>query len=739
MISPDLPITQSDDDILNRGSFAKNLAQTLLQYSFSSSFTIGLYGEWGSGKTSLLNMVLETVEKVDNNAVILRFNPWLCSDPKQLIIQFFKQLSTAIKLKRSTKDQAWLLIDQYADIFDAANLIPGIGTLLAAAGKTLATEAKKQTERQTNDLQENKNKIIEKMVEENLKIVVSIDDIDRLSEEEIIAVFQLVKALADFPNTVYLLAFDYDVVVRALGKVQQGDGREYLEKVIQIPFEIPAPNMTSIHNTLFSKIDAILENIPENKWDRVTWAELFQYGIKEYVKTIRDVIRYTNVFSLKYELLKGETDPVDLLGLTCLQVFEPTIYSKLTSYKDILCGANEGYSYEKQKKNDENVEKVVNDLTSDSKMTANREAAKNILGILFPKTRTNSSSLRIRGRIYIHRDFLINNNIAVPVCFDRYFSLMLEEDAIPTATIKQLIYEADEYDLSFGIKQIYKEGKIVRLLDEIEAYANKGNTSAIPAERASLIIRVLACQWNSFKVEENGFSAIPFDWRLLFCVDPLLKSMDVSSRYPCICSIFEDINVRPATLALLLNDFETQHGRFTEKDSNSEDSAQAITLDEVLELEKIFTKRATEALDSGDALKEYGGLNFLWMLEKIDAEVVTSRKSLLVADDISLIGVLGYCTSLGRTAARIVVKTRTINLKNVSKFIDISEAYQRIAAFAKTDKLLLLSEDSQMDVVTFLLTVEKGNVEVESIFPTNIPEEVIRKELRKLLDDIQTI
>lgn len=739
MISPDLPITQSDDDILNRGSFAKNLAQTLLRYSFSSSFTIGLYGEWGSGKTSLLNMVLETVEKVDNNAVILRFNPWLCSDPKQLISQFFKQLSTAIKPKRPKRDQAWQLIDQYADVFDAASLIPGVGTVLAVAGKTIVAKARRQTKRQTNDLQESKNKIVKKMIEENLKIIVSIDDIDRLSEEEIIAVFQLVKALADFPNTVYLLAFDYDVVVRALGKVQQGDGKEYLEKVIQVPFEIPAPNMTSIHNTLFSKLDAILGNIPENKWDRVTWAELFQYGIKAYVKSIRDVIRYTNVLSLKYELLKGETDPVDLLGLTCLQVFEPTIYSKLTSYKDILCGANEGYSYEKQKKNDENVEKVVNDLTSDSKMTANREAAKNILGILFPKTRTNSSSLRIRGRIYIHRDFLINNNIAVPVCFDRYFSLMLEEDAIPTATIKQLIYEADEYDLSFGIKQIYKEGKIIRLLDEIEAYANRGDTTAVPAERASLIIKILARQWNSFEVEDNGFFSVPFARRLLFCVDPLLKSMDVSSRYPCIRGVFEDIDVQPATLALLLNDFETQHGRFTEKDLNPKDRAQAITLDEVLELEKIFTKRATEALDSGDALKEYGGLNFLWMLEKIDAEVVTSRKSLLVADDISLIGVLGYCTSLGRTAARIVVKTRTINLKNVSKFIDISEAYQRIAAFAKTDKLLLLSEDSQMDVVTFLLTVEKENVEVKSIFPTNIPEEVIRKELRKLLDDIQTI
>lgn len=732
MISPDLPITKSDEDILNRGSFAKSLAQALLQYSHSSSFTIGLYGEWGSGKTSLLNMVLETVEEADNNAVVLRFNPWLCSDPKQLIIQFFKQLSAAIRLKQSAKDQAWLLIDQYADIFDAASLIPGVGTLLAAAGKALASEAQKQTERQTNDLQENKDKIIAKMVEENLKIVVSIDDIDRLSEGEIIAVFQLVKALADFPNTVYLLAFDYDVVVHALGKVQHGDGKAYLEKVIQVPFEIPAPNMTSIHNTLFSKLEAILGNIPEDKWDRVTWAELFQYGIKEYVKSIRDVIRYTNVFSLKYELLKGETDPVDLLGLTCLQVFEPAIYSKLPNCKDILCGTVEGYPYEKQKAIEEEVEKTINGLVPDS---VNTDAIKNILGILFPKTRTNKNKLHIMGRIYTRRRFLINNNISASECFDRYFSLMLEKDAIPTANIKQLIFEMNELDLANGIKQIYEDGKIIRLLDEIEAYANKGDTATISAERASLIIISLARQWSSFKVEENGFYSIPFDWRFIFCVvDPLLKSMNASSRYPCIRTLFEDAEVQLPTLALLLDTFETKHGRFTEKDPT--DGEQIITLDEVLELEKIFTKRAIDALDSRDALKEHGGLNFLWMLEKIDAEIVTSRKSSLVADDISLISVLGCCASHGRAAARIVVKTRGINLKAVEKFIDISEAHQRVAAFVTTNKFLTLSEDSQMDVVTFLLTVEKGSVEVESAFPTNISEDVIRKELRKLLDDI---
>lgn len=730
MISPDLPITKSDDDVLNRRSFAKNLAHVLLQYHCLSSFSVGLYGEWGSGKTSLLNMVLENVESADNSTVILRFNPWLCSDSKQLISQFFKQMAAAIKMKKPAAVHAWELIDQYADIFDSANLIPGAGTALAAASKILAKKAKKRIKQQTNDLQENKDQIIKKMTEENLKIVVSIDDIDRLSEQEIIAVFQLVKALADFPNTIYLLAFDYNVVVRALSKVQHGDGREYLEKVIQVPFEIPAPSMASIHDSLFSKLNTILGDIPEDRWDKVTWTELFQFGLKEYIRSIRDVIRYANVFSLKYELLKNETDPVDLLGLTCLQVFEPTIYSKLPKYKDTLCGTNKDYSYEMKTAEEEKVRKAIDAIIPDSAIASNIEAIKKILGILFPRTLSATDVYRTMGRYYTHNTFLISNKISVPACFDRYFSLMLEDEAIPTATTKQLIYEANESDFMQGIKRIYQEGKIVQLLEEIQAYANKGNSVVIPSERAVLIIRCLARQWNSIIVDDSGFLSVPFAWRFLFCVDPLLKLIDLSCRYPCIRSVFEDHDVQPSTLSLLLQDFENQHGRFTQKDSP--ENGQIITLDEVLELEQIFKNRAIEALDSGTVLKHYNGLSFLWMLEQLDAELVTSKKKLLIVDDISLVKVLSYCTSRGTVSGQIVSKIWKIDQKSLGEFIDVNEAYRRICIFVKTNEFAELSRNHQMDVVAFLLSMEKKTK--GSIVDDDIYEELIEKKLFQLTD-----
>ena len=734
MISPDLPITKSSEDKLNRESFAESLANVILQSTFPTSFTVGLYGAWGSGKTSLLNMVIEQVEHRNTDVVILRFNPWLCSDPKQLITQFFKQLASAIKIKKPTADSVCELVDQYADLFDAASLIPYAGGAIAAAGKMFTTKARNRMKRKSNDMQGQKDEIIRTMVKENLKIIVSIDDIDRLSEEEIIAVFQLVKALADFPNAVYLLAFDYDVVVRALATVQHGDGREYLEKVIQVPFEIPAPSMTSIHDALFSKLNGILGDIPDSRWDKATWAELFQYGVKNYIKSIRDVIRYSNVFYLKYQLLQEETDPIDLLGLTCLQVFEPAVYSTLNNYKDMLCGSISGYSYERQHTDEEKIKKAISDIFSDG-IAANDKAAKRILGILFPKTKVALEHSYSFGRYYDYRKFLIHCNIAAPECFDRYFSLSLGDDAIPTATMRNIIYEANESEVVTNITQLYQDGKIIRLLEEIEAYANKGDSKNIPAERATILTRCLCRMWSSFEVEEKGFFTVPFAWRLLFCVDPLLEVVDTAERFSFLRGIFEDKTVNPPILALLLQDFETQHGRYTDKGANED--KQAISLDELLELEPVFKSRCIDAIDSGTALSQYGGLNFLWMLSQLDEELVKHIKETLVTDDISLAKVISYCTSRGKTAVRLVVETRQVNKETLSEFIDVAEAYRRIGIFVTTREFLRLPTENQKDVIAFIISMKRD----ENNSPTEglVAEDAIKNELQKILDAIQLI
>lgn len=729
MISPDLPINKSSEDKLNRTAFAKDLAKVLLDYSSPHSFSVGLYGEWGSGKTSLLNMILETIEQDGCDVVVLRFNPWLCSEPKQLVTQFFKQLSAAIKMKKAKGDRVWELVDQYADILDATSAIPYVGIVVSSFGKLITTKAKNQVLQKANDLQGTKNEIIKSLSESKTKIVVAIDDIDRLSEEEIVSVFQLVKALADFPNTIYLLAFDYDVVVRALSTVQKGDGSKYLEKVIQVPFEIPTPNIQSIHDTLFSKLNEILGDYPEEVWDKDAWAALYQYGIREYVHSIRDVIRYANVFSLKYNLLKGESDPVDLLGLTCLQVFEPLVYSKLPSCKELLCGRIDSYSYETQKAEEEKIKKLMDQLVANNPTVANKTAAAKILGILFPKVYNACDSL-FGGRQYQHNTFLLSNKIAASPCFDRYFSLMLEDDAISSTAIRHLVYSADEKEFKQQMELLYQQGKLIRMLEELEAYGNSAGINSLPDDRAALILKCLAEKWHEFEVDDIGFFTIPFPWRFLFCSDILLKKIDKTRRYDYVKSLFENHTIQPSTLALLLDDFETSHGRFKDNSEAKPDGQQLLTLDEVISLEQVFKNRTIELFDSGVALNFHNGLNCLSMLKNIDSNLAAKKKREIIKDDESLSKVLGYCFSHGVTSTgHFSYKVWRLQKEVLAEFIDPKEALKRINLYVKTNEFLKLTNSERMNVVAFLLVMNDDRADQRE---NSVSEQAILRKIKEL-------
>ena len=168
MLNSDLPINGVAEDKLNRGKFVKDLAEAILRRDTPEGLVIGMYGKWGSGKTSVVNMVVEQLELLSENMnqkiVVMRFNPWLCADPKQLISQFFKQLSSTIKKQHSKHPDLKNIcgyMDKYADMYDFAGTLaqivnfPLIGASLKAISKQRADKAKKRND----NLQDIKDKI----------------------------------------------------------------------------------------------------------------------------------------------------------------------------------------------------------------------------------------------------------------------------------------------------------------------------------------------------------------------------------------------------------------------------------------------------------------------------------------------------------------------------------------------------------------------------------------------------
>lgn len=156
MYRGDQPIKQCSEDKLGRKLFSKELAKSILNLSTTDTFTIGLYGKWGSGKTSVINMTIQELNNISENTaedkkpIIIQFNPWNYSDSDQLIYQFFSTLSKNLKIQKHDLR------------------LGNIGTsILDGIKKSIVTELEKQKR----------------------KIIVIIDDIDRLSNEQIKLIF----------------------------------------------------------------------------------------------------------------------------------------------------------------------------------------------------------------------------------------------------------------------------------------------------------------------------------------------------------------------------------------------------------------------------------------------------------------------------------------------------------------------------------------------------------------------
>ena len=730
MLNSDRPINWAKEDALNRSVFADNLAKVTLDYSVPEGFAIGLYGKWGSGKTSVINMVLEQIEKLSSAApqkpVVLRFNPWLCSDPKQLISQFLKQLSSAIKAKQPKLDSVCNFINDYADAFDIVGAIPIVGKFLSVAGKIVGKKAKAYSDSRSRDLQRIKDEITSILLKERIKIIITIDDIDRLSNDEIISVFQLVKSLADFPYTIYFLAFDREVVIRALGEVQKGNGEEYLQKIIQVPFELPAPLAEDIFEIFCAKLNPIID-ISEEHLHKAYLGEMLHYGIKPYMKTIRDVVRFTNTFTLKYTLLKNETSVIDLLGLTCLQVFEAEVYSKLPHHKNHLCGGTEMvFSPDQSRKQTEEIQ-IAYDAIIAGASELHLESIERLLTMLFSKLSAiaDNTTALIFSRQYSRYDTLSNGNISNPDCFDRYFTLTLEPTAISKIDIDYLLFQATEEELIKGIIKMSSLKKASRLLDHIQgAYTDKKNNRQQNTERAKLIFKCLLWNWHNLDDDkENEFSFTSLDRLLIYTAKALLEEINESERYDLIRSLFSDAKVDISTSCSLLNLFEKQHDRFV-KGKTTRDR-QLLPLENILELEELLKTKIVHQIETGTLLDNNSAQLVLWIFEQIDPEGAKACVKKTIDSDLSLAKLVSALVGHGKGSdGRVVYKFWRVQKEFIKDYMDIDDASKRMATFVHSKGFLNLPDNKQENIAAFLIEMTEAERMDDTILIDDIKEKL---------------
>jgi predicted KAP-like P-loop ATPase len=326
----DRALRNPEGDRLGYADFALAIAQSIGALNPHDGLVLAIYGPWGSGKSTLLNFIEFDLDKATTE--VIRFNPWWFSGAEALTRNFLVQLALTLK-KRKVLDSR--LMKELADLGDELADV-GPGRLLGALRRTRSRKLK--------DISALRSDLRKKLGDRKKPVLVIIDDVDRLMGDEIRQLFGVIKAVADFPYVTYLLAFDRRVVTSALADVQGlgGASRDYLDKIVQVPFELPLPDRVGLRNMLFDSLNGVLETEGHRRFNSDRWRQVFWAGIDELLHTPRDVIRLENTLSVTYPAVAGLVDPVDFIALEVIRLGIPAVYDVIRGSQSQFAGATSG-------------------------------------------------------------------------------------------------------------------------------------------------------------------------------------------------------------------------------------------------------------------------------------------------------------------------------------------------------------------------------------------------------------
>ncbi|WP_280290153.1 P-loop NTPase fold protein [Pseudomonas sp. BN417] len=336
-IDADLPVNAPEQDEFQYNAFAKTLAKATVTTPSPKGVVMSLHGPWGSGKSSLLNLVkhhLNTIPEDQGRPLVIEFNPWWFNGREQLagqlLTQFHKALFNESELLRAAGD----LLAQYAGtISKAVTISSGIPALDWVAKPFLKLLGRKPV-----DVPKMKEKLSDALGKAGKRILIIIDDIDRLTPPEMMEVFKVVKALGDFPNVLYLLSFDRDVVAEAIGKQINANGATYLEKIIQASFSLPVVSQAQLDQKLLTEIGILLSELPTSANETHYFHSAYLDGLQQYIEKPRDVVRIRNVLSVTYPPVAGEVNWADFIALEFMRVFEPLVYETIRDQAHMFMG-----------------------------------------------------------------------------------------------------------------------------------------------------------------------------------------------------------------------------------------------------------------------------------------------------------------------------------------------------------------------------------------------------------------
>lgn len=332
----DAPITNSNEDDLGRAPVAHDFAESIRELDASQGLVVGILGPWGHGKSSFINLMREQFE-TEPALTVVDFNPWLFSGSNQLINFFFTEIGAELNVRNQSrfgKTADWL--SQYASILKpVSQFIPLPGAAIAGEAAVAAFSGLAGTTNAERSAKRVREEITKELVALTQPIVVVIDDIDRLTSVEIREIFKLVRLTASFPNIIYVLAFDRERVEQAL--TEDGiPGRSYLEKIVQLSFDVPHAPEKLLRAQIVEELNRILAPVANASLDDSRWSDVYWEVVDPLFSNMRDVTRYAISARSTIKSLGDEVDLVDLLAMEAIRVFRPELILQLSKLRSEL-------------------------------------------------------------------------------------------------------------------------------------------------------------------------------------------------------------------------------------------------------------------------------------------------------------------------------------------------------------------------------------------------------------------
>jgi predicted KAP-like P-loop ATPase len=430
-VRADAPIERRSEDRLHRTKLAEAIADQIIHGPTKQGFVIGVAGRWGSGKTSLLKMTEEVVRERSPNLPILHFNPWLFSGSEQLVSRFLQELGAQLRDQGNKLDQEDLRemgdrLVTYAQALEPFGWLPFVGSTLARIGG-LGRGLKKlrDAQREQPSAEKQRDDIRSELAKKDRRVLVVIDDLDRVEPSQIRDMVRLVKLVGDFPNTTYLVSYDRRPVEQALATDVE-DGRTYLEKIIQVVHDLPDPPPEALLRMLTEELDEVLALVP-GTFNRRDWINLLPSGLRLFFQTPRAIRRYLNTIAVSLRVLDGEVALVDALALEAIQVFAPESYELLPLAVGALTGENRSLGGPSSHQGDqEQVQRVVE---AAGKF---KEPVREILSKLFPQAGQYLGGTQLSGGEQRYRREL---RVASPEVFRTYLQRTLPPGVISGALV----------------------------------------------------------------------------------------------------------------------------------------------------------------------------------------------------------------------------------------------------------------------------------------------------------------